>query len=146
MAEEQLFGGANVKKKPARSAYEAMKRGFFGRCPHCGEGKLFRSYLKVEDRCAVCGEELHHHRADDLPAYLVILIVGHIVVGAFMGMEAMTDWPGWVHLSIWVPITLIMSLALIGPIKGSIVGLQWAYYMHGFGDETDSFETHPEQL
>lgn len=146
MAEEQLFGGANVKKKPARSAYEAMKRGFFGRCPHCGEGKLFRSYLKVEDRCAVCGEELHHHRADDLPAYLVIFIVGHIVVGAFMGMEAMTDWPGWVHLSIWVPITLIMSLALIGPIKGSIVGLQWAYYMHGFGGETDSFETHPEQL
>ncbi|EKF43910.1 hypothetical protein NA8A_03840 [Nitratireductor indicus C115] len=146
MAEEQLFGGANVKKKPARSAYEAMKRGFFGRCPHCGEGKLFRSYLKVEDRCAVCGEELHHHRADDLPAYLVIFIVGHIVVGAFMGMEAVTDWPGWVHLSIWVPITLIMSLALIGPIKGSIVGLQWAYYMHGFGGETDSFETHPEQL
>ncbi|MDS1135501.1 DUF983 domain-containing protein [Nitratireductor indicus] len=146
MAEEQLFGGANVKKKPARSAYEAMKRGFFGRCPHCGEGKLFCSYLKVEDRCAVCGEELHHHRADDLPAYLVIFIVGHIVVGAFMGMEAMTDWPGWVHLSIWVPITLIMSLALIGPIKGSIVGLQWAYYMHGFGGETDSFETHPEQL
>lgn len=100
----------------------------------------------MEDRCAVCGEELHHHRADDLPAYLVIFIVGHIVVGAFMGMEAMTDWPGWVHLSIWVPITLIMSLALIGPIKGSIVGLQWAYYMHGFGGETDSFETHPEQL
>lgn len=142
--EERIYGGAAAPKKPERPLMEAMKRGFMGRCPSCGEGKLFRAYLKTADQCPECGEELHHHRADDLPAYLVIFIVGHIVVGAFMGMEAFTDWPGWVHLSIWVPITLIMSLILIGPIKGAIVGLQWAYYMHGFGDEDELPETHPE--
>ncbi|MCR4265431.1 DUF983 domain-containing protein [Nitratireductor sp. ZSWI3] len=142
--EEQIFGGASAAKRPERPVIEAMKRGFLGRCPHCGQGRLFRAFLKTADQCQVCGEEFHHHRADDLPAYLVVFIVGHIVVGGFMGMEAMTDWPGWLHLAIWVPITLIMALALIGPIKGAVVGLQWAYYMHGFGGEDDALETHPE--
>lgn len=142
--EQQVFGGTRTDPKPARSAFEAMKRGFLGRCPHCGEGKLFRAFLKTADHCSVCGEEFHHHRADDLPAYLVVVVVGHIVVGGFMGMEAMTDWPAWLHLAMWVPITLIMSLAMVGPIKGAVVGLQWAYYMHGFGGESDALETHPE--
>ena len=142
--EEKVYGGRAAAKRPERPLMEALKRGFLGRCPNCGKGKLFRASLKTADECPECGEEFHHHRADDLPAYLVIFIVGHIVVGAFMGMEALTDWPGWVHLAIWVPVTLVMSLALIGPVKGAIVGLQWAYYMHGFGDEDDQTETHPE--
>ncbi|WP_295808570.1 DUF983 domain-containing protein [uncultured Nitratireductor sp.] len=142
--EKKVYGGAAVIPRPERPLISAMKRGFMGRCPNCGQGKLFRAYLKTADHCSECGEHFHHHRADDLPAYLVIFIVGHVVVGAFMGMEALTDWPGWLHLSIWVPITLIMSLALIGPIKGAIVGLQWAYYMHGFGGEEDTMESHPE--
>ena len=62
-----------------------MKRGLLGRCPHCGEGKLFPVFIKTVDACEVCGEELHHHRADDLPAYLVVVIVGHIVLGALHG-------------------------------------------------------------
>ena len=57
-----------------------MKRGFRGRCPRCGEGKLFRAFLKVDNNCSVCGLDFTPHRADDLPAYLVIIIVGHIVV------------------------------------------------------------------
>lgn len=142
--EKQVFGGSQSPAKPIRPVLGAMKRGFFGHCPHCGKGRLFRAFLKTEDHCAECGEEFHHHRADDLPAYLVVFIVGHIVVGGFMGMEGMTDWPGWLHLAIWVPITLIMALTLIQPIKGAVVGLQWAYCMHGFGGESDTLETHPE--
>jgi uncharacterized protein (DUF983 family) len=85
----------------------------------------------------VCGEEIGHHRADDLPAYLVIVIIGHIVIGGFMAVEATTAWSMWQHLALWVPITVIGSLALLQPIKGAIVGLQWANYMHGFGGERD---------
>ncbi|MGI3127358.1 DUF983 domain-containing protein [Nitratireductor sp. PBL-C9] len=142
--EQKVYGGAAAGQKPTRPLGEAMKRGFLGRCPNCGRGKLFRTYLKTADECSECGEAFHHHRADDLPAYLVIFVVGHIVVGAFMGLEAVTDWAGWVHLAIWVPLTIIMSLLLIEPMKGAVVGLQWAYYMHGFGGEEDTIETHPE--
>ena len=143
---QQVFGGDTAvdSERPARRLDEAMWRGFKGICPHCGEGRLFRSFLKTVDACEKCGEEIHHHRADDLPAYLVIAVVGHIVVGAFMGVEAVTVWPGWLHLTIWVPITILMSLLLLQPTKGAIVGLQWALYMHGFGGEHDAIESHPE--
>src|SRR5690554_6023645 len=102
-----------------------MWRGFRGRCPECGTGRLFRAFAKVGDHCSECGEEFHHHRADDLPAYLVIMIVGHIVVGAFMGMEAMFTLTMWQHLAIWIPVTILASLALLTPVKGAVVGLQW---------------------
>lgn len=144
MTEQQRFGGAKAGAARSRPLWTAMKRGFLGRCPHCGQGRLFRAFLKTHERCSVCGEAFHHHRADDLPAYLVVLIVGHVVVGGFMGLETATDWPGWLHLAIWVPITLVMALALLGPTKGAVVGLQWANFMHGFGGDTDRFETHPE--
>jgi uncharacterized protein (DUF983 family) len=130
--------------RATRPLGQAMWRGFLGRCPHCGEGKLFRAYLKTVDNCAACGETMHHHRADDLPAYLVVFIVGHIVVGAFMGVETMFALSTWQHIAIWVPITLAMTMALLQPVKGAIVGLQWALYMHGFGGEADTIDSHPE--
>jgi uncharacterized protein (DUF983 family) len=82
-----------------------MWRGFRGRCPHCGEGKLFRAFVKPVAQCSVCGEDYTEQRADDLPAYLTILIVGHVVVGAFMGVEATTNLPLWAHMAIWGPLT-----------------------------------------
>ncbi len=127
------LGGASVAPQENRPVFEAMGRGFKGRCPRCGSGKLFYGFTKTVETCGSCGEEIHHHRADDLPAYLTIFVVGHIVVGGFMTFEALTDWPGWLHLSIWVPLTLILALALLQPIKGAVVGLQWANRMHGFG-------------
>jgi uncharacterized protein (DUF983 family) len=143
--DEQVFGGERrFPSRPARPLMNAMLRGFLGRCPHCGEGRLFASFLKTVDRCAHCGEEMHHHRADDLPAYLVVVIVGHIVVGAFMGIEATSTLSTWQHLAIWVPLTIVSALALLRPVKGAVVGLQWALYMHGFGDEQDLIETRPE--
>lgn len=140
----QVFGGENHSGRPARPLAQAMLRGFMGRCPNCGEGKLFRAFTKTVDHCAVCGEDISHHRADDLPAYLVITIVGHIVLGGFMAAELMLEWTSWQHLALWVPLTIILSLALLQPVKGAVVGLQWANYMHGFGGEADRIETHPE--
>lgn len=111
----------------------ALARGAQSKCPACGEGHLFRKYLKVADRCDVCGEELHHHRADDMPAYIVMSIVGHIVVGLVLWTEFRYGWPMWLHLSLWLPLTVVLTLALLQPVKGFIVGLQWSLRMHGFG-------------
>ena len=114
------------------SLAKAMWRGFCGRCPHCGEGRVFKSFLKVADSCEVCGEELFHHRADDLPAYLVIVVVGHLVVPAILAIETAYAPPVWLQLAAWLPVTLFASLALLQPTKGAIVGLQWQVGMHGF--------------
>ncbi len=70
-----------------RDVWSAMKRGCRGRCPRCGEGKLFRAFLKVADSCDNCGQDFSGHRADDLPAYLVIVIMGHIVVPLALYIE-----------------------------------------------------------
>lgn len=115
----------------------AMRHGAFGRCPHCGEGRLFRGFLKIADSCGACGVEFHHHRADDLPAYIVIFVVGHIVVGGMLSAETNFDWPIWQHVLLWPFLTVVLSLILLQPIKGAIVGLQWALRMHGFGREPD---------
>lgn len=110
----------------------ALKHGLLGRCPNCGEGRLFGCFLKVVDRCSVCGEVLHHHRADDAPAYFVILIVGHIVVPLALTVETAFKPPHWLAFSIWIPLTLFLALALLQPVKGAIVGWQWSHRMHGF--------------
>ena len=114
------------------STREALWRGLRGRCPCCGKGHIFRAFLKVADRCEVCGEELHHHQADDFPAYLVIVLVGHIIVPLVLLVETDFSPPTWVHLALWLPLTLGLSLALIQPVKGVVVALQWAFGMHGF--------------
>jgi len=123
--------------REARSVQQAIMRGFAERCPACGQGKMFRAYLKVVDRCASCGEELHHHRADDAPPYFTILIVAHIIVGGVLSLEQLVAPPDWVQIVIWLPATLLLSLALLPRVKGALVGLQWALRMHGFGGEED---------
>jgi uncharacterized protein (DUF983 family) len=118
-----------------RPFVRSMRRGFFNRCPNCGQGRMFARFLKVADACPVCGEDLHHHRADDFPPYIVVTIVGHLVLGGFMMTEMILTLSNWQHLAIWVPVTILASLLLMQPVKGSVVGLQWALRMHGFGDE-----------
>ena len=103
-------------------------------CPRCGNGKLFGKWLKVNPQCSECGQELHHERAQDFPPYIVIMIVGHVVVTALMIAEANTDWSLTTHLLVWIPVTIVMSLLLMQPVKGAVVGLQWALKMFGFGD------------
>jgi uncharacterized protein (DUF983 family) len=118
-----------------RDVWTSMKRGFRGRCPRCGEGKLFRAFLKVDNNCSVCGLDFTPHRADDLPAYLVIVIVGHIVVPAALMIETNYSPPVALQLAIYLPFTLAASLALLQPVKGAVVGIQWALRMHGFDEQ-----------
>jgi uncharacterized protein (DUF983 family) len=120
--------------KEKRDVWQAIKRGFRGRCPRCGEGKLFRAFLKTADSCSVCGQDFTPHRADDLPAYLVIVIVGHIVVPLALMIETNYSPPVALQLAIYLPLTFVASLALLQPVKGAVVGMQWALRMHGFDE------------
>ncbi len=117
---------------PPRSAWTAIRRGFLCRCPACGKGKLFRRYLKPVDACEACGEDLSHQRADDAPPYFTIFIVGHIVVPLLLYVEIHYKPDVYLQLLFWLPFTLFLSLLLLQPVKGAVIGWQWAFYMHGF--------------
>lgn len=90
-------------------------------------------FLKVADHCPACGEELFHHRADDFPAYVVIVLVGHIVVPLMLLVETEYTPPPWFEAAFWPALTLGLALAFIQPIKGAIVAIQWYGQIHGFG-------------
>jgi uncharacterized protein (DUF983 family) len=126
-----------------RDTLQAMGRGTLGKCPACGEGHLYRAYLKVAPTCDHCGEELHHQRADDAPAYFTISIVGHIVVAGALILERALAPATWVHMAVWLPLTLFLSLAMLPAVKGALIGLQWSKYMHGFGGKEDAPEPDP---
>jgi uncharacterized protein (DUF983 family) len=116
-----------------RTIGQAMWRGTLCRCPHCGQGKMFRAYLKVSDECDVCGEELSHHRADDFPPYIAIMIVGHLLVGVMMHMDMVWRVSAMTYMLSMIPLAIILPLIMLPSIKGAIVGLQWATRMYGFG-------------
>jgi uncharacterized protein (DUF983 family) len=125
--------GVQIIDTEKRDVWQAMARGALCRCPKCGQGKLFRAYLKVNDTCPVCGEELHHHRADDLPPYLSIVLVGHLLIFALLDVEmTQATVDPILSLAILVPLAILLPLALLPSIKGAVVGLQWANRMHGF--------------
>jgi uncharacterized protein (DUF983 family) len=115
-----------------RSTSDAMLRGAQLCCPACGSKTLYQSYLKVADTCTGCGQELHHQRADDAPAYFTMFVVGHIVVGLVLMVESAYAPELWVHALIWPALLLGLSLYLLPRIKGALIGIQWAQRMHGF--------------
>lgn len=118
-------------------APEALWRGFRGHCPRCGEGRLFGRFLKVRQSCEACGLEFHHHRADDFPPYIVMFVVGHLLgYGVYFSETHYDDIPNWLHLAVWPTLAIGLSLALIQPVKGAVVALQYALGMHGFGRGT----------
>ncbi len=126
-----------------RPIFKSLIKGLACRCPDCGRGSLFAGYLRVADTCSRCGAELHHHRADDAPPYFTMMIVGHVVIGLVLFAEIVYSPPVWLHLVIWLPLTLVLSLVLMRPIKGIIVALQWALRMHGFGGSEDEADAVP---
>lgn len=108
---------------PAPSLGTVLGRGLLGRCPSCGNGKIFAGYLKVVTECSACHARLSAARADDLPPYLTILVVGHIVVPLMLWSERAQS-PSVMTMSlIFLPMTTILALALLRPIKGATVGL-----------------------
>lgn len=132
-SEDVELANAPVEAPEARLMRPALLRGWRRRCPSCGKGPLMRSYLKVRDTCPVCGEELHHHRADDGPAYLTILVVGHLMAPALHVAFTRLRPDPLVLASVFTVGCVALSLYLLPRLKGAIVGFQWAKRMNGFG-------------
>jgi uncharacterized protein (DUF983 family) len=117
-----VMTGYDLSTHPDRLT--AMTRGFRRRCPRCGQGAMFRSLLKLADTCSVCGEKLGDIRADDIPAYFTILVVGHVVVPLLLWAERF-DPPSWLEFTIIVPLSLALTWLLLPRIKGAIAALLW---------------------
>jgi len=115
-----------------RSVPQAMGRGAMLKCPKCGKGSLFAKYLKAADHCPSCGEAFFHHRADDAPPYFTMLLIGHIVFPGIFLVERHYQPPMWLHFSVWIPLLIVLCLALLPVVKGAIIAMQWALRMHGF--------------
>ena len=116
-----------------RQAKPALIAGWRGRCPKCRTGRLFRSYLTVQSECHICGEELHHQRADDGPAYITILVCGHLLA-PIMHIIFVAYRPNSLTMVVGFSLAfLAMALWMLPRVKGALIGLQWANRMHGFG-------------
>jgi uncharacterized protein (DUF983 family) len=108
-----------------RSMALGMKRGLRLRCPNCGQGKLFRKYLKIQD-CPACGHENSRYPADDAPPYFTILIVGHLVVAPLLVFPFIWQAPTWLVLGSTLPALLLLTLLLLPVVKGAVVGALWS--------------------
>jgi uncharacterized protein (DUF983 family) len=109
-----------------KSSWVGIRRGLSGRCPQCGEGHLFGRYLKVVPHCEVCGNDNTIYPSDDFPPYLTILLVGHVLIPAFMWVDFTYAPALWVEAAIWLPATVILCLLLLPVMKGATIGLCWA--------------------
>lgn len=104
-----------------------LATGLGGRCPRCGQGRLFRGFLTVVDRCDVCGLNLAAQDSGDGPVAFIVLLVGFIVVGGALVVEVKYGWPVWLHLLVWLPLTVVLCVALMRPFKGVLVALQYKH-------------------
>jgi uncharacterized protein (DUF983 family) len=126
---------------PSVSRLNAMTRGFAHRCPHCGQGRLYRRYLKVVETCSDCGHKLGQYRADDGPAYFTILLVGHLVVGPLLFFSFVWKSPVWIVLPLVLAALALVTLTVLPRVKGALVGLLYSLGTtgeHAPGSELDA--------
>lgn len=100
--------------------------GLSGRCPRCGKGPLFAGFLRLRDRCSVCGLDYSFADSADGPAVFIMLIVGFIVTGGALIVEIVYAPPYWVHAVLWAPLAIILSAAILRPFKATLIALQYA--------------------
>ena len=124
-----------VSENPTK---QAAVRGFLGCCPHCGVGRLFRAYLTPVEACGACGEALGHVRADDGPAWLTVMVVGHIMVALLLTVRAAVLMPLWASLPLFGGIATALVLVLLPRAKGVFIGLIWS--MNSPGSEPNAPE------
>jgi len=110
----------------------ALAAGLRGRCPACGEGPLFRGFIAVRPRCPACGADLSAQDSGDGPVAFIVLIVGAIVVTLALVTEVSYSPPVWLHLVLWLPLTLVLVLALMRPFKATLIALQYKHRRHDF--------------
>ncbi len=115
----------SVSMSDAVSFWTVVGRSLKTRCPKCGKGHLLRRYLTQNDDCANCGEHFGHISADDGPAWLTIILVGHILAPVLLYVLPNSTWPEWALMLFWPGLAFIMMLLLLPPCKGLFIGLIW---------------------
>ena len=120
---------ASTKKQSQDKALypelSSVSTGMAGRCPRCGQGKLFKSMLKPVDRCAVCGLDMSFAEEGDGPAVFAILIMGFVIAGLALLFENAFHPPVWLHVVIWVPVTFALSVWCLRAMKGIMIAAQY---------------------
>lgn len=113
------------ERRAALPGVDPAKAGARGRCPRCGAGRLFGGFLKLRPSCTECGLDYGFADSGDGPAAFVILIVGIVVIGLALWLEVSVSPPFWVHLVLWLPLTVLLSLPLMRLFKGMLIGVQY---------------------
>ncbi len=131
------LAGPAARPLKRRQVWLGMRRGLVGCCPNCGQGKLFRAYLKVK-ACDACGHDNTQYPADDAPPYFTILIVGHLVIGPLLFFPFIWQAPTALVLATTLPAVGGLTLLLLPRVKGAIVGLMWA--LNSKGDPSGDFQ------
>lgn len=114
-----------MKKNVKTSLWVSLKRGLLGRCPQCGRGKLFKGYLKQVQSCLSCGEKLDHIRADDGPAWLSILLAGHLMIPFILAFNQDDNLPEWAAMTLWPLLSVVLILMILPRTKGLFIALIW---------------------
>jgi len=109
----------------------ALVRGVLGRCPRCGQGRLLQHYIKLVDRCSVCGEPYGHFRTDDAAPWLTILVVGHMTVPMVLICEINFQLPMWLAVAIYLPLIVGLAAIMLPRCKGMLASLMWAMKAEG---------------
>ncbi len=99
----------------------SFKVGLKSCCPRCGQGKLFTDFLTLAPACSACALSYDFADTGDGPAIFIILIAGFIIIGLALYVEVTYQPPYWVHAVMWVPLTLILTLGLLRPLKGWLI-------------------------
>jgi len=110
-----------------RSLPPPISTGLRGRCPRCGRGHLFKGFLSLKPQCEVCGLEYAFADSGDGPAFFVMSIVGFVVVALALWVEFAYEPPLWVHMVLWLSLTVVLSLVLVRPFKGVLIALQFQH-------------------
>lgn len=120
---------AGPQARPAAVPFlTGLLRGIRRRCPSCAGRTVFAGYLRTVERCPSCGLDVSALRADDAPPYFTIFLVGHIVIPGMLLLEQSVHPDAWVHMAVWLPTTLALTLGLLPFIKGAVIGAQWALF------------------
>mgnify|MGYP000462868941 CR=1 FL=1 len=126
------------------SAPETLLRGLRGRCPRCGEAGLFRKWLKPVDTCPNCAQDWSVQQADDFPAYIGIFVVGHLLAPVVIMMISTFGMSAWLTLAIILPVSVVMLIAMLQPVKGAVIGMLWWWGVGAFKQERRKVESTEE--
>jgi uncharacterized protein (DUF983 family) len=117
------------------SWWQAAQRGLTGKCPRCGSAPLFRRWLKPAERCGTCAQDWTPQRADDFPAYIAILVTGHLLAPLIILLAVDYALGPLAMFVITIPLALVMLLGMLQPAKGAVIATQWWHGLHGFARE-----------